>query len=107
MKRTLVLLSLLSLMLLHDAPAKGKAKKTPPPIKVHASGAKISAVSTDSISVETGKSSQTYKISGSTHIHLDGRKVSANDLRKGMRADVTSSQLDPDSAMSIEATSGN
>jgi hypothetical protein len=111
MKRTLLLLALISLMPLHDAPAKNKGGgkkpgKKPEPIKIHASESKITSVSSDSISVGNGKTSQSYKISGSTQIRLDGRRVSANELRSGMRADVTASQLDPGSAMSIEATSG-
>lgn len=108
MKRTLILLSILSLMPLNDAPAKGRAPgKRPAPIKIDAGDETITAVSSDSITVGTAKSksSQTYKISGITQIHLDGRKVSTNDLRSGMRAIVTPSQLDPGSAMSIEATS--
>ena len=94
-------------MPLHDAAAKSGKKpgKRPEPIKIHASEATITSVSSDSISVGNGKSSQSYKISGSTQIRLDGRRVSANELRSGMRADVTASQLDPGSAMSIEASS--
>ena len=104
MKRTL-LLALLSLVPLHDAPAKGNAKKREP-IKIHALEAMITSISADSISVGTEKSSRTYKISSSTQISLDGRKVSANDLHSGMRADVKPSQLDPGSAISIQATNG-
>jgi outer membrane receptor protein involved in Fe transport len=76
-------------------------------VKVNASGAKITAVSATSISVQTAKTTQTYKISAATLIHMDGRKASASELQKGMRANVTASQLDPGAAASIEASSGN
>ena len=104
MKHTLLFICLLSFVPLESAPAKGA--KSAKSVKVNASGAKITLVSGTSISVEMGKSTHTYKISGQTQIHLDGRKTSANDLRKGMRADVTASQLDPDTAIIIEASTG-
>lgn len=102
MKSTLLLICLLSFLPLASAPAKG-VKYT----KVHGAGAKITAVSADSISVESAKVVHTYKISSKTLIHLNGAKTGASDLRKGMHAEVTASQLDPNTAIAIEVLSGN
>jgi hypothetical protein len=101
MKHSLLLVCLLSIFLF--SPASGRVVKG---AKVHASGAKITAVSANSISVLTGKSTHTYKISGQTLIEVDGRKAGANALHKGMLAEVTPSSLDPGTAMSVEASSG-
>ena len=70
------------------------------------SAGKITAVSKSSVTVKIGRAAHTYKISSTTAIHLDGRKVDAKDLHKGMHADVTVSQLDPTAASAIEARNG-
>ena len=64
----------------------------------------ISAISKDSISVKSGQATHTYKISSQTTIHVDGRKADAKDLKKGMHAEITASQLDVNTASAIEAT---
>jgi hypothetical protein len=76
-------------------------------VKVNATGSKITSISATSISVQTVKTTQTYKISASTAIRMDGRKVAASELQRGMRANVTASQFEPGAAASIEASSGN
>ena len=96
-----LILCLLSLVTLNSAPAKGVKYK-----KADASSPKITAVSATSISVTAAKISRTYKISTVTQIHLDGVKAGAADLKAGMHADVTTSQLDPNTAMAIEASHG-
>jgi hypothetical protein len=105
MKPILLVVCLLSLVPLNSASAKGA--KGPKAVKVHAAGAKITAISANLISVEIAKDTHTYAISAQTQVHLNGMKASVKDLRKGMRADVTASQLDPRAAMMIEASDGN
>lgn len=68
------------------------------------SEATITAASSTSVSVKLGSSTRVYKISSTTTIHIDGAKAGAGDLKKGMRADITVSQIDPDSASAIEAS---
>jgi hypothetical protein len=75
-------------------------------VHVNASGGKITAVSGTSITVQASKKKQTYKISTATVIHLDGSKVQPSELKKGMHAEVTVSQLDPNAASMIEASRG-
>ena len=99
MKHALLFLCLLAL--LPAAPAAAKGVKYS---KVDASGAKITAVSADSITLQSAKVNHTYKITASTQIRVDGRKAGAADLKKGMHVNVTASQLDPGIAMAIEAT---
>ena len=99
MKTTLLLVCLLSLVLLNTAPAKGVKYA-----KAHASSPTITAVSADSISVVAAKVAHTYKITSQTAIHIDGVKAGAKDLKKGMHAAVTTGQLDPNTAMAVEAT---
>lgn len=96
MKPLLLLITLLCLLVDGTIPANAQNH-----IKTSAS---IVAVSKKSISVKSGHLTHTYKISTTTAIHLDGRKVNAKDLRKGMHADVTVSQLDPTTASAIEAS---
>ncbi|MEI6561869.1 MAG: hypothetical protein WCO68_07275 [Verrucomicrobiota bacterium] len=49
----------------------------------------ISSISADSITVNTGKSTQTYKIDKHTQLMFDGKKVPMSDLKAGMRVMVT------------------
>ena len=95
---------LLSIALMFLVPVNPAFAKKPKGVKVHASGGKITAVSANSISVQVSKTTDTYKISAATLIHLDGRKAGAGDLKKGMHAEVTASQLDPGAASAIEAS---
>jgi hypothetical protein len=73
-------------------------------VKVHAKGGRITAVSGTSISVQSSKTVQTYRISTATVIHLDGARVDSAELKKGMHAEVTASQLDTNAASMIEAS---
>ena len=99
MKRLLLCIALAFLLPLNIASAK-RSKRID-------SGEKITAVSGSSITVKAGSAPQIFKISGNTVIHLDGRKVTAKDLHKGMHAQVTPSQLDPTTASAIEASDGH
>ena len=90
------------------ASAKGKtpkAKPTPVPEKVNASGAKIKTVSGDSVTVEYSKTSTTYKMTGETRISIDDRRARATDLKPGMHAEVTASSINPTLLLSISAHS--
>ena len=49
----------------------------------------ISSISADSVTVDTGKSTQTYKIDKHTQLMFDGKKVPLSDLKAGMRVMVT------------------
>ena len=102
MKHSLLFICLLCLIAAAPASAKGVKFK-----KVDASGAKITAVSASSVSIESAKVKHTYKITAATQIHVDGRKAGAADMKKGMHAEVTASQLDPAVAMAIEASSSS
>jgi uncharacterized membrane protein YqgA involved in biofilm formation len=68
---------------------------------------RITAISKTHVSVKIGHATHSYKITSQTLIHLDGTNVHAKSLRKGMHADVTKSQLDPNTASAIEASSGS
>lgn len=105
MKHLLLILSVLSLVIINPAEAKGKGKAAPrkPPVKIHAGGATIDSVSGSSITV--GK--QTYSITAKTVITVDGRKADAGALKSGMHASVAASGLEQGAAMSITATTGN
>lgn len=81
-----------------------KAKPTPVPEKVNASGPKISKVSGDSITIESSKTSATYKMSNETQISIDGKRVRPTDLRPGMRAEVLVSNIHPNVLISIQAS---
>jgi len=49
----------------------------------------IASISSDSITVDTGKSQQTYKIDKYTQLMFEGKKVPMNDLKAGMMVTVT------------------
>jgi ligand-binding sensor domain-containing protein len=99
MKHLLLCITLVSLIAAGATSAWGARHP-----KVATAEAKITAISKDSITVQSGKASHTYKISSQTTIHVDGRKAEAKDLKKGMHADVTTSQLDVNTASAIEAS---
>ena len=101
MKNLMFCISLVCLLALGTIPAIGAKRK-----KLIKSEAQISAVSSDSISVKVGHAVHSYKIDGHTVIHVDDKKANAKDLKKGMHAEVTESQLAPGTASSIEATTG-
>ena len=81
-----------------------KAHPTPVPEKVNASGPKISKVAGDSITIESSKTSMTYKMSNDTQISIDGSRMRPTDLRPGMHAEVLVSNLHPNLLISIQAT---
>jgi hypothetical protein len=101
MKHRLLLACLLLLLPLGSAIGKGI-----PWAKVDASSARITEVSATSIAVKSAKVVHSYKITKLTRIVVDGRRAGAEKLRKGMFASVTPSQLEPDTAISIDARSG-
>jgi len=82
-----------------------KAKPTPAPEKVNASGAKIKTVSGDSLTVEYSKTSTTYKMTGETLITIDDRKSRSTDLKPGMHVEVDASKINPTLLLSIKAHS--
>lgn len=82
-----------------------KAKPTPVPAKVDASGAKIESVSGDTIKIKYSKTSTTYKVSGETLITVDERRVRSTELKPGMHAEVTASTLRPNLLLTISARS--
>ena len=89
-----------------SASAKGKtpkAKPTPVPEKVNASGAKITTVAGDSITIEYSKTSTTYKMSNETSITIDDKRARSTDLKPGMHAEVTASSINPNLLLSISA----
>jgi len=94
MKNLLLCITLLCLLVAGTIPANGKTFRTE---------SRITQVSAHSISVNVGHAKHTYKITGETAIRLDGRKASARELRKGMAAEVTASQINPKIAIEIEA----
>jgi hypothetical protein len=101
MKHFILLACLLSIVSVSPAEAKGKKAPKKPAVKIHASGPTITAVSGDSISLDK----QTYKITATTQITVDGRRASAGALKTGMQASVTPSGIDRSSALSITASS--
>jgi hypothetical protein len=103
MKHLLLCITLLSFLAACTVPAHAYRR----PGAKTSSEAKITAVSGDSITVQNGKASHTYKISSQTTIHVDGRKADHKDLKKGMHAEVTTSQLDPNTASAIEASNAS
>jgi len=88
------------------APARPpqKPKATPDPQKTNSSETKIESVSADSITVKTATASHTYKIDSRTTISVNNKKGTAQDLKTGMRADVSASTIHPDLAVSIRAS---
>ena len=89
-----------------SASAKGKlpkAKPTPVPEKVNASGAVIKTVSGDSITIEYSKTSTTYKMSGETSITVDDRRARSTELKPGMHAEIDASSINPALLLSIKA----
>jgi len=99
MKNLLLCITILCLLAVGTVPAHARKK-------VHAD-ATITAVSDNSISVKTGHAAHTYKITSQTLIRVDGRKVTAKDLKKGMHAAVTASQIDVNTASAIDASNGS
>ena len=71
--------------------ALGKGGKTPPaqptPAPQHTV---IGNISADSITVDTGKSTRTYKIDRFTQCYLEGTQVPVTALKAGMRVSVSS-----------------
>jgi hypothetical protein len=82
-----------------------KAKPTPVPEKVNASGPKIASVSGDTVAIEFPKGNETYKISGETIITLNGNRARSTDLKPGMPAEIGVSSIRPGLLLSISATS--
>jgi hypothetical protein len=99
MKTLLLCITFLCLLAMGTSPAHARKK-------VHAD-ATITAVSSDSITVKTGHATHHYKITSQTLIHVDGTKAVAKDLKKGMHAAVTASQIDASTASAIEASNGS
>src|SRR5207253_689883 len=97
MKHLLFCITLLCLLVAGASPAQGKVFKT---------DSRITAISKNRISVKVGHAKHSYKITSQTLIQLDGIKVNARALKKGMHADVTPSQIDRNTAVSIEASGG-
>ena len=106
--RVIILTLSVALSLLWTNPAsaakKGRVKPTPVPEKIEA-GTKIESVGGETISVKSGKTTQTYKIDGRTAISINGKKGAAADLKPGMHVQVDASKITPDLAASIAATS--
>jgi hypothetical protein len=98
MKPLLPGITLLCLLLVGASPAQGRVFRT---------DSHITAISKERISVKVGHAKHSYKITSQTLIELDGRKVGPKALRKGMHADVTASQIDRNTAIAIEASSGS
>jgi hypothetical protein len=98
MKRPLLCIALLFLFVAGTVPATSEAKS-------FRAESHITAVSPHSITVVLGHAQRSYKITGQTEIHVNGRKAGAQELKKGMQADVTASQIDPNVAIKIEAVS--
>ena len=91
---------------------KGMALKpskhpTPVPEKVNASGAKITKVGGNSITVEYSKTSTTYTMSNETLVTIDGNRSRPADLKPGMHAEVTASNLTRGLLLSIQASSNS
>ena len=99
MKTLLLCITFLCVLAVGTGPAHARKKVN--------AAATIIAVSDNSISVKTGHATHTYKISSQTAIHVDGAKAAAKDLKKGMHAAVTSSQLDASAASAIDASTGS
>ena len=98
MKHLLLCATLLCFLVAGTSLAQGKNFKT---------DSRIIAISKDSISVKLGHAHHSYKITSQTGITLDGVKVRPKALHKGMHADVTPSQIDRNTAVAIEASSGS
>jgi hypothetical protein len=98
MKHLLLCITVLYLLIVGTSPAQGKNFKT---------DSRITAISKDSISVKVGHATHSYKITTQTLIQLDGAKAHHGDLKKGMHAEVTASQIDRNTAVAIEASSGS
>jgi hypothetical protein len=106
MKKTL-LLPLLVIVFAVFAPtsvypaSKTKTKATPVPI-YHTT---IGSISADSITVNLpNKKTATYKITLSTEIYYEGKKVAANALQSGMRVSVSPASMNADAAGTILAS---
>ncbi len=99
MKRLILCITLLSLSFAGINSANAARHR-----KIFKTETTISAVSSTSISLKSGSATHIYKISSHTVIHVDGVKAEAKDLQKGMRAEVTTSQLEPGTASAVEAS---
>lgn len=82
---------------------KPSKKPTPVPEKVNASGAKITKVGGNSITVEYSKTSTTYTMSNETRVTIDGNRSRPADLKPGMHAEVDASKISPTLLLSITA----
>lgn len=98
MKHFLLSIPLLCFLVAGTPPAQGKNFQT---------DSRIADISKNRISVKLGHAHHSYKITSQTSIQLDGVKVHARALKKGMHADVTASQLDRNTAVAIAASSGS
>ena len=98
MKHLLLSIALLFILVAGPRSAHGKVFKT---------DSRIAEISKDKISVKLGHAHHSYKITSATVITLDGMKVKAHALKKGMHADVTASQIDRNTAVAIQASSGS
>jgi len=96
MKHPLLCIPLLALFVAVSIPATVEAK-------TFRTESHITKVSDHSITVELGHAKHTYKITAETQIHVDGKLAKAKALHKGMPADVTTSQINPKLALTIEA----
>lgn len=100
----------LSLIPMDASGAKGakgpmhKPKPTPVPEKINASGAKITKVGGDSITIEYSKTSTTYKMTNETQININGKRGGSADLKPGMLVEIGKSDLKPGVLLSIQAT---
>ncbi len=81
-----------------------KLKPTPVPEKINASGAKITKVGGDSITIDYSKTSTTYRMSNETQININGKRGTSADLKPGMLVEIGKSDLKPGMLLSIEAT---
>ena len=77
-------------------------KPTPQSTPVKATAPQIKSVSADSITVQNGTRTRTYKITNFTSIELNGSKVSVSALKPGMPVTVEAG-VDETVAQSISA----
>ena len=78
----------------------GATPKPTPPVRHTV----IASISADSVTVDTGRSTQTYKIDKHTQLMFDGKTVPMSALKAGMKVTVTPGGFDGKTASSVNAS---
>src|SRR4051794_9929988 len=100
--RILLVLSLATTLATSAAYAAG-AGKLPPKKEYVPEHTTITSISADSLTISSGGTAKTYKLTKDTDLTLKGQKAKVEDLKAGMRVSVTMAS-DPTVASRVNAS---